>query len=434
MKTLIHRSKGSVRYAFKDSIKLLENNKSKQSLIYLFFTYGTKRFKYSTGFKSCFAHWDFKKQRIKNISSLTNKDEVNSSLKKYEEELLEKYRELYNEYGEAVNNQMLKDELDIIVRKKKKEPTNEELDFIGVCNKFITDKGNSITPVTKRVYKQAITHLESYEKEKNVTLTFDIIDMNFYNSFKSYLEDGDFSLNTIGKHIKTLKSFMNYALIEGYTENIKFKSKDFKVVKEITTEIFLTEEEIAEMHKKDLSKNPEYERARDIFLIGCYTGQRISDYNKLSKDDIVTKDGIDYFKFRQHKNKKYNRIVMCPITKEIREIMDKRYNGLPPKKMSEPVMNRYLKKIGEILEFNELVKCEYTKGGKEVRKMIPKYDLISSHTARRSFCTNKYKKGMNIFDIMLFTGHSTEKEFYKYIRIKDEERAAHIAKSGFFNI
>ena len=87
-----------------------------------------------------------------------------------------------------------------------------------------------------------------------------------------------------------------------------------------------------------------------------------------------------------------------------------------------------------MLKWNELVKCTYTKGGQEETKMIPKYDLIKSHTARRSFCTNKYKAGMNIFDIMLFSGHSTEKEFYKYIRIKDQERASHIVKSGFFNV
>ena len=82
----------------------------------------------------------------------------------------------------------------------------------------------------------------------------------------------------------------------------------------------------------------------------------------------------------------------------------------------------------------ESIKCEYTKGGEHKTEMIPKCQLIKSHTARRSFCTNKYKAGMSIYDIMLFSGHSTEKEFYKYIRIKDEERAAHIVKSGFFNV
>ena len=66
--------------------------------------------------------------------------------------------------------------------------------------------------------------------------------------------------------------------------------------------------------------------------------------------------------------------------------------------------------------------------------MVPKHQLIHTHTARRSFCTNMYLKKMPVFDIMLFSGHKTEKEFYKYIRIKGEERAEHIVGKGFFNI
>ena len=60
--------------------------------------------------------------------------------------------------------------------------------------------------------------------------------------------------------------------------------------------------------------------------------------------------------------------------------------------------------------------------------------MISTHTARRSFCTNMYKKGMPIYDIMHFSGHASEKEFYKYIRIEKEQRAIKIAQSGFFNL
>ena len=87
-----------------------------------------------------------------------------------------------------------------------------------------------------------------------------------------------------------------------------------------------------------------------------------------------------------------------------------------------------------MVDVDQLIKCEFTKGGKIESEMTPKYKLIKTHTARRSFCTNKYKAGMGVFDIMLFSGHSTEKEFYKYIRIKDEERASHLAKSSFFNL
>jgi hypothetical protein len=125
---------------------------------------------------------------------------------------------------------------------------------------------------------------------------------------------------------------------------------------------------------------------------------------------------------------------MCPITKEIREIMDKRYGGLPPPSIPEQYINEHIKTIGLELEWTEAIKCECTKGGKLVTEMVPKYKLLKSHTARRSFCTNMYLRKMPIFDIMLFSGHTTEKEFYIYIRIKEEERAQHIVDSGYFNV
>jgi hypothetical protein len=86
------------------------------------------------------------------------------------------------------------------------------------------------------------------------------------------------------------------------------------------------------------------------------------------------------------------------------------------------------------MKLNEMVTCTHTKGGKEVIELIPKHQLLHTHSARRSFCSNMYKKKMPLFDIMLFSGHKTEREFYKYIRIKGEERASHVVKQGFFNI
>lgn len=433
MYTNIQKSVGSVRYAFKDSIKVLQKNQKKESLIYLHFTFGKDKFKYSTGYKSCLANWDLKKQRIRNISSILNRDDINTDLDLWEKEIKRRYSELSKENELVVTSKMLKRELDIIT-KKITEQGSKELSFFDVIDAFIEQKGNQISVITKRSYKQTKKRLEAYEEHYKEVLTFDAIDIVFYNKFNAFMEEKNFALNTIGKHIKSIKTFMNHALNEGYTTNAKFKNQNFKVKKEITTEIYLTEKEIAAMHKKDLSKYPEMSHARDIFLIGCYTGQRISDYNKLTENDIITKDGVQYFKFKQHKNRKFSREVMCPITKEIREIMEKRHEGKPPKPMQEPTINLKLKDLGELLEMTELIKCEYTKGGEHKLEMIPKCQLIKTHTARRSFCTNKYKAGMSIFDIMLFSGHSTEKEFYKYIRIKDEERAAHIVKSGFFNV
>ena len=148
---------------------------------------------------------------------------------------------------------------------------------------------------------------------------------------------------------------MNYAFVEGYTTSVKYQSSGFKVEKEITTEVYLSEAEIKKMHDKDLSKDPMLEHVRYVFLIGYYTGQRVSDYNNLSKDDIVNKDGVRFFKFIQKKNRKRGRVVMCPITKEVSEIMDKRYNGVPPPPIKEQYINDHIKDICADLKFNELI-------------------------------------------------------------------------------
>ena len=430
----VERTKGTIRFAFKVSKTKLEENKNLQSLIFLFFSYGKNRFKYSTGYKACFNDWDFKKQRIKNKVGIENKDKINEHLSMLETYLYKEHANLLNE-SKNVSNELLKYKLDVFTNKIiPNQEINTNLSFFDVIDKYIKEKKSNISIITVRSYKQTKKRLEEYEKHYNKKLMFDYINISFYNEFNSFMEGKNYALNTIGKHIKNLKTFLNYALAEGYSNSQKFKSKDFKVLKEITTEIYLTDAEIEQMFQKDLSKYPELEHARDVFLIGYYTGQRISDYNNLSENDIVEIDDIQYFKIKQRKNRKYLREVLCPITKEMREIMSKRHNNKPPKKIAESYLNDYIKQVGQMLGWNNLVKCEHTKGGKTVIDMVPKYDLIKSHTSRRSFCTNKYKAGMMIYDIMLFSGHSTEKEFYKYIRIKDEQRASHIVKSGFFNV
>ena len=270
-----------------------------------------------------------------------------------------------------------------------------------------------------------------YQDVYKEQITFDIFDKVFHGKFVSMLQEYDFSLNTIGKHVKNLKVFLNSAVEDGLCTNLKFKGKDFKSKTEETTAIYLSLDEINSMHHLDLSHKKHLELARDIFLIGCYTGQRISDYNGLKANSIKI---IRKIKFIQIVQKKTKTIVSVPLSKEALEILDLRYDGLPPPKMPSQNLNDYIKEVGKLLKLDELIECKRTKGGVEIFENIPKYLLLHSHTARRSFCTNMYKEGMPVIDIMLFSGHKTEREFYKYIRIKGEERALHVANLGFFNI
>lgn len=433
MEKSIKNNSGVVRFAFKETNVNMEKDKKKESPINLIFSYCGKKLKYSTGFKACYDDWDFNRQRIKsNKSLLVNAREVNNLLNFIDTSLTKEYSKFISEQLE-VTNELLKSYLDKLLNKNTIEITSDKnITFIEFAYELLENKKKRITIETYKSYRQTLIKLEMYSKVNRTPINFNSFDKKFVNLFSTFLEEYyDHQQNSLSKHFKNLKTYLIEAVNRGLISNSNFIVKDFCFPTEDTTAIYLTEKELQKMFDADLSQNRTMELARDIFLIGCYIGQRVSDYNGLTENDIITLKGVKYFKIRQSKTKTD---VLCPITKEISEIMRLRHNNRPPNKLNEPDINENIKELGRSLGFTKKIKCEFTKGGKKVIEMIPKHDLIMTHTARRSFCTNMYLKKMPVFDIMLFSGHKSEKEFYKYIRIKGEERAEHIVGKGFFNI
>ena len=96
-------------------------------------------------------------------------------------------------------------------------------------------------------------------------------------------------------------------------------------------------------------------------------------------------------------------------------------------------MNYALKELGKLAELNKPITQEITKGGKKIIKDTPQHDLITNHTARRSFCTNAYKSKMDVIDIMAISTHKSFKSFMNYIKITEDERAIKIGNHKFFN-
>lgn len=428
MKT-IQNSRGKLRFAFKDSINSLKKAPNKESLIFMHFSYGD-RLKYSTGYKSCYNDWNFEKQRIKTTKSgILNADEVNEYLGRIEIFIYKQFSRLIAE-GKEIKKSELRELLDDFTNKNVENTKVVNFNFLQFTNFFFTLKEKEVKAVTLRSYKQTVRLLKEYSSDKKEELNFLKFDKAFYNNFTQYLNERSFKINTIGKHIGNLKAILNSAELEGIEVNKRYKARDFKAKSELTKAIYLNPEEIESMRDKDLSKYDNLERARDIFLVGYYTGQRVSDYNRLTRDEIVNIDGVEYFEIKQ---KKTGKLVHCPITVEIREIMQ-RYGNNPPPRMPDQKINDYIKQVGQMVDINEKIIIEYIDKGKTKKKPVEKYNLIATHTARRSFCTNYYRKNMPIINIMHFSGHSTEKEFYKYIRISKQDRATHIATSGFFNL
>jgi len=172
--------------------------------------------------------------------------------------------------------------------------------------------------------------------------------------------------------------------------------------------------------------NENLKHARDWFIIGCYTGQRISDLMRMNKKMICTKTDIEgeEFKFIELTQEKTGSRVTIPLMDEVEEILNK-YNGdFPPvfssdKSSNDTLFNRYIKKVCKLAGINEIVKglvFNEEENRNEI-KDTEKYNLISSHTCRRSFATNFYgNPKLPTPIIMAITGHKTEKTFLDYIK------------------
>lgn len=431
MNDTISQTTGTLKYRLKDV------KSKKETPIILDYSFGRgNRIKYATGYKVLPKYWDVSNQRIRGISGIKNREEINTKLKSYDGDFFKALSNLSEE--EKHNKETLKGILDKIIRKVETKDDNKKLTFFEFADQYVEKRelqakgvgSVKLSPITVRAYKQTVNRLKEFNKKKNYRLDFKNIDVKFYYDFVSFLEENNYSLNTIGKHIKNLITILNRATEEGVNTYMGYRHSEFKTISEKTVSIYLTPKEIDAIYKLDLEHKPEWELARDIFMIGYYTGQRVSDYNGLTMGQIKKFEGKEVLEIHQ---KKTGRVVFIPIHKRIKKIMKKRYEGKLPPKLSDQQINKCIKKVGRKAKIKEEIMTKRTSGGKTVEDTIAKYKLIGTHTARRSFCTNAYLSKMPVIDIMAISGHSTEREFYKYIKVTPQERAVKISESAFFS-
>ena len=233
-----------------------------------------------------------------------------------------------------------------------------------------------------------------------------------------------YAINTIGGHIKNIKLFMKLATKKGLNNVMEFEDEDFRKIEEDVQTIYLNISELDKLFNLDLSKVKRLETTRDLFLIGCFTGLRFSDLKQLNKEHF-------YDNVIRIETQKTSNPVIIPLHPMVRAICEK-YEYNLPRLVSNPKMNEYLKEIGKLAEIDEIILLNETRGGSKLQRKVPKYELISVHTSRRSFATNMYKAKVPSYAIRLITGHKTEKAFLKYIRIDKEENAKMMLEHDFF--
>ena len=274
-----------------------------------------------------------------------------------------------------------------------------------------------INPNTIKTYVTALGHLKAFQKQYAVKITFDSIDLTFYNAYTEYLiKVKKLASNSVGKDIQILKLILNEAVDLHLTANTSFKTKRFLILREASDSIYLNQVELDELKNHDLSDQPKLERVRDLFLVGCYTGLRYSDYSILTPENISG----GYIQISQMKT---GAPVTIPVHKSIIGLLEK-YNGSFPAPLSNQKTNDYLKEVGKLIPgLKKTFIKSITKEGANKQTSFAKWEMLTTHTARRSFATNEFLAGTPTLTIMAITGHKTEKAFLKYIKLNSSDHA-----------
>jgi len=266
-------------------------------------------------------------------------------------------------------------------------------------------------------YRTTYRRIEKYQHGRD--LTFNGVNKDFYEKFGAFLVKEGLAKNTIASQWKNIKVIMKDAHEKGKHTNIAYQG--FKREQEESDNIYLSEDELKAMWDLDLDDH--LEKARDFFILGAYTGLRVSDWDKIhlpSKGDVLM--------VRSQKTSEKSIIPIHPI---VREILNK-YGGLMPKKPSDQKINDYIKVVGAQAGIDEDVTKSITKGGKKEYKTVPKWKLITTHTARRSLATNLILSGASPYLVMRITGHKSIESFEKYIKLNDLMATMELKELEFF--
>jgi len=421
----------------------LKNPKSDNSLIYLAIRLNKNElFKYSTGLKIYPELFDTETQRTITDSKIINEyakvnPQIKSEIKVINAKLSRMqldFQSIYNTLSSISASVIPSDirlELDKLYnghrQKSNKSVTlNKYLEsFITRCEngEVLHGGGKKYTHGTLKTYKTFLNVLNSFKAR----IEFNEVTLSFYSSFLTFLNNKNHSINYVGKNIKFLKVIMKDAFQNNIHNNTIYTHKDFRTPSEQSEAVYLTSEELGRLYKIDLEHKPNYALARDVFLIGCYTALRYSDYSRISETNIKERNGVKYLEIYTRKT---NELVKIPLKPLVFNIL-KKYNFNLPKTYEQKV-NKYIKEVCKMVGIIENVEIKQTTGGIVKTRFKPKYELVKTHTARRTGATLLFLADVTPIDIMKITGHKKSSNLLKYICVSKEQTAERLSSNSFF--
>ncbi|WP_435416031.1 phage integrase SAM-like domain-containing protein [Polaribacter aestuariivivens] len=352
---------------------------------------------------------DWKNNRIK--ANLKNEkynfhDEYNTKIKEFEDKV-----DIIFRYIRSNNLKVGKDYIIEKLNDQSFGKNNLTKDFFSLYQEYIDKSKNRVVPGSIKRYKSNRKFFQDFEESTGYTMHFDSINLEFYEKLTVYcFEERNTLNNYFGKLVTGIKAFMNWAFERDFHDNITFKK--FYAPKDRIEVIYLTIDELKKLYYFDF-KNPKLTKVRDLYCFSSFSGLRFSDLKNLKSSNIYD----EYLRFNIQKTKTIDHIT--PLNKFTKEILfkykDTIYEPLP--KISSQKFNEYLKIACEKAKINQMVNITRYVGSRRIDKEVPKYQLISSHTAKKTFVSNSIALGVSLEVIKQITGNKGDKSFdtYKYL-------------------
>lgn len=340
--------------------------------------------------------------------------------------------------GEKTRQQKEKDNQKALAKEKKEKI--KKIRPIQFFEAYIERKridphtGRYIAERTKVHQRTVVKRLKSFLNDTKLPNVFDTFcSSEFDAQFTEWCySKKNYKQNTIYATYGVLKPLLNAAKAEGIDVGdcyIHLKGKCMDV-----DAIYLTEDEIERIYRLDISQLVEdgeidrksmIEQTRDLFIIACWTALRRSDINNLRTASFDM----------EHKTisitaEKTKRPVVIPMHPFVLELCQK-YNGRFPRLCDRGKTNEHLRECARLAGIDSIVRIVENRGGQVNTLVYKKYQLVGMHTGRRSFATNMFKRRFPTIAIMKLTGHTTEANFLKYIKITPEENAAMLAEDFY---
>lgn len=377
---------------------------------------------YSTGIRVKYENWDENSQRLKKswgygyekhfakinkrklyIDSIIDQALINNTKLTFD---------YVTQELDKLENPLVDEIQEVIVEEKQEE----QKPFYEWFEKYINEMDSFQSEEIAKHRRTTLNKLKRFFGYK--IPNFSDIDFKFYSEFRNWLlEEDELANSSVNKQFDYLKGFLRYAS--------KFKLfdvsilNDFDRLKEYETHIvYVTKEELKKLWEHQFTSD-RLERVRDLFVFACATGMRESDFSNIKPENVKNGE-LNFTTIKTHDP------LVIPINSYSGAVLEKYEKILP--KYSQQKFNDYIKEVAQEVGLDTPEQVITYRKGVRIETTVPKYELITSHTARRTFITQCIMRGMPIPIIRSMTGHKDLKSFQKYIKITDTDKRKEMLK------